>query len=301
MFRSRNFSVTNVSTLLIYGALYVSFFFIPIFTQGTLGYTASAVGLGGIAGSLFLIVLSTRFGTLASRYGPRIFMTAGPLIMAVGLLWFVRIPTDSPPWQLNIGDSATWLPSSGYLLDVLPGYLVFGIGIAIMVAPLTTALMRSVPGRQAGLASAINNAISRVGPQLAGAAIFVIVTASFYASLASLAPSVDVNSSQVRENIPPLNRPADSVAPDVVKAAHLASTDAFHLAMASAAGLLVLGAVVNGIWISNRQALAGQDLMALTLHRPCRSAKPRPTASCSAPPAGESRGARHPESAAPCA
>ncbi len=259
MFRSRNFSVTNVSTLLIYGALYVSFFFIPIYVQGSLGYTASAVGLGGIPGTLFLIVLSTRFGTFASRYGPRFFMTAGPLIMAAGLLWFARVPTDSGAWQLNISDSSTWLPSSGYLLDILPGYLVFGIGISIMVAPLTTALMRSVPGRQAGLASAINNAISRVGPQLAGAFIFVIVTASFYASMASLAPSIDVNSSQVREDIPPLNQPADSVPPDVVQAAHLASTDAFHLAMASAAGLLVLGAVVNGVWISNRQALAGPD------------------------------------------
>ena len=84
MFRSRNFSVTNVSTLLIYGALYVTFFFLPLFLQGTLGYSASAVGLGSIPGSLFLIFLSTRFGTLAARYGPRVFMTVGPVIMAVG-------------------------------------------------------------------------------------------------------------------------------------------------------------------------------------------------------------------------
>jgi len=70
----------------------------------------------------------------------------------------------------------------GYFTDILPYYLIFGVGVSIMVAPLTTALMRSVPGRQAGLASAINNAISRVGPQLAGALIFIVVTASFYAT-----------------------------------------------------------------------------------------------------------------------
>ena len=257
MFRSRNFSVTNVSTLLIYGALYVTFFFLPIFLQGTLGYTASAVGLGSIPGSLFLIFLSTRFGTLASRYGPRLFMTVGPLIMAVGLLWIARIPADSPAWQFDISNPATWAPSSGYLTDVLPYYLIFGVGVSIMVAPLTTALMRSVPGRQAGLASAINNAISRVGPQLAGALIFVVVTASFYAVLATLAPGLDTSSPAVRKDIPPLNAPAPSVPADQVAAARLASTDSFHLAMISASTLLFAGALTNGLFISNRQALQG--------------------------------------------
>jgi EmrB/QacA subfamily drug resistance transporter len=258
MFRSRNFSVTNVSTLLIYGALYVTFFFVPLFVQGTLGYTASAIGLGSIPGTLFLIFLSTRFGTLASRYGPRLFMTVGPLFMGLGLLWLARIPADSPPWQLSLSDPSTWLPSSGYMTDILPYYLIFGIGVSIMVAPLTTALMRSVPGRQAGLASAINNAISRVGPQLAGALIFIVVTASFYATMATLVPGLDVNSSQVREDIPPINRPADSVPPDQVAAARTASTDSFHLAMLTASTLLVAGALTNGLFISNRQALSGQ-------------------------------------------
>ena len=257
MFRSRNFSVTNISTLLIYGALYVTFFFLPIFMQGTLGYSASAVGLGSIPGSLFLIFLSTRFGRLAARYGPRAFMAVGPLIMAAGLLWIARIPSDSVPWQFEISNTSTWFPSSGYFTDVLPYYLIFGVGISIMVAPLTTALMRSVPGRQAGLASAINNAISRVGPQLAGALIFIVVTASFYMTLGSLVPSLDTSSTQVRANIPPLNRPADSVPPDQVDAARTASTDAFHLAMLSATVLLFAGAATNGLFISNRQALSG--------------------------------------------
>ena len=257
MFRSRNFTVTNVSTMLIYGALYVTFFFLPLFMQGTLGYSASAVGLGSIPGSLFLIFLSTRWGRLASRYGPRLFMTVGPLIMAAGLLWIARIPADSPPWQFDIANPSTWAPSAGYLTDFLPYYLIFGIGVSIMVAPLTTALMRSVPGRQAGLASAINNAISRVGPQLAGALIFIVVTASFYATLGSLVPGLDTSSADVRTNIPPMNRPASSVPAEQVAAARTASTDAFHVAMLTAAALLTAGALANGLFISNRQALAG--------------------------------------------
>jgi EmrB/QacA subfamily drug resistance transporter len=256
MFRSRNFSVTNVSTLLIYGALYVTFFYVPVFGQGTLGYTASAIGLASIPGALFLIFLSTWFGTLAARYGPRLFMTVGPLIMAVGVLWLARIPSDSVPWQLDISQPSTWLPPSSYFIDVLPYQLIFGIGLAIMVAPLTTALMRSVPGRQAGLASAINNAISRVGPQLAGAVIFIIVTASFYATLATLVPGLDTTSAQVRADIPPLNQPEASVPADQVDAARVASTDSFHLAMLTASTLLVAGALTNGLFISNDQALS---------------------------------------------
>ena len=257
LFRHADTAAPYVGGILLGTTIYGVDTFVPLFVQGTLGYTATAIGLGSIPGTLFLIFLSTRFGTLASRYGPRLFMTVGPLFMGLGLLWLARIPADSPPWQLTLSDPSTWLPSSGYMTDILPYYLIFGIGVSIMVAPLTTALMRSVPGRQAGLASAINNAISRVGPQLAGALIFIVVTASFYATMATLVPGLDVNSSQVREDIPPINRPADSVPPDQVAAARTASTDSFHLAMLTASTLLVAGALTNGLFISNRQALAG--------------------------------------------
>lgn len=260
MFRSRNFSVTNVSTLLIYGALYVTFFFLPLFTQGTLLYSATAIGLGSIPGTLFLIFLSTRWGALAARVGPRWFMTVGPLLMAMALLWLARIPADSTPWRLALGDSASWLPPLSYWTDIFPTYLIFGLGISIMVAPLTTALMRSVPGRQAGLASAINNAISRVGPQLAGAVIFIIVFASFYGTLKTLLPFLDVDSASVRAHFPPLNQPIDpQINPVQLFSVARASTEAFHLAMITAAGLLVAGAAVNGLFISNRQALSGAE------------------------------------------
>src|SRR5437879_4782072 len=82
LFKSRNFAVTNLSTLLIYGALYVTFYYLVLFQQGTLGYTAAAAGLGGIPGTLFLIFFSARFGSLAAKYGPRWFMAAGPVLLA---------------------------------------------------------------------------------------------------------------------------------------------------------------------------------------------------------------------------
>jgi hypothetical protein len=94
---------------------------------------------------------------------------------------------------------------------------------------------------------------------LAGAVIFIIVTASFYSALSARVPGLDVNSPQVRSDYAPLNAPPASADAATVDAVHLASTDAFHLAMLTAAGLLVAGAVVNGAFISNRQALSGAE------------------------------------------
>lgn len=266
MFRSRNFTVTNVSTLLIYGALYVTFIYLPIYLAGSLGYSASAVGLGTVPSSLFLIFLSARFGALASRFGPRWFMVGGPLLMAAGVVWLSRIPSTSEPWRLRLGEPATYAPTAGYLIDVLPAMLIFGLGISIMVAPLTTALMRSVPGRQAGLASAINNAISRVGPQLAGALIFVVVTATFYSALQTRVPELNMNDPQVRRTIPPLSQPEPEVPPAYIAAAREASTEAFRLAMLTSAGLLLLGSLVNAVGVSDRQAraAAGADVAGVT-------------------------------------
>ena len=248
LFRSRNFTVTNISTLLIYGALYVSFYYLALFQQGTLGYTAAAAGAAGIPGSLFLIFFSRRFGSLAARFGPRWFMALGPLIMALGVIWFARVPSTSTPWKLQPADPSTYLPPASYLTDFLPGSIVFGIGAMIMVAPLTTALMTSVPVRNSGVGSAINNAISRVGPQLAGALIFVFLTANFYSALALRLPGVDVASSSFRNQVSPLNTPID---PQLIAAVRDASTSSFHLAMLLGAGLLLLGALVNAIGIRN--------------------------------------------------
>jgi len=248
LFRSRNFTVVNISTLLIYGSLYVTFYYVGLFQQGTLGYAAAAAGAAGIPGSLFLIFLSRRFGTLASKYGPRIFMAVGPAIMAIGVLWYVRVPASSTPWKLVPNNPSTYWPPLSYFVDFLPAAIIFGIGICILVAPLTTALMTSVPVRHSGLGSAINNAISRVGPQLAGALIFVFLTASFYSSLASRVPGLDVSSESFRKTVSPLNIPMD---PHLIAAVRDASTSSFHLAMMIGASLLIAGAIVNAVGIRN--------------------------------------------------
>jgi len=253
LFRSRNFSVTNISTLLIYGALYVTFYYLALFLQGVLGYSASAAGLAGIPGGLLLVVLSTRFGALSARYGPKIFMTVGPALMAIGVLWFARVPATSPAWVFMPGDPSSWLPPREWFVDFLPGQIIFGFGLAMMVAPLTTALMTSVPVRNSGVASAINNAISRVGPQLAGAAIFVAITASFYSGMAARLPGTDTSDPTFRHNYSPMNVPRSS--DPAAQAARDQSTDAFHLAMFVGAGLLAAGALVNAVGISNHVAL----------------------------------------------
>jgi EmrB/QacA subfamily drug resistance transporter len=251
LFNSRNFTVTNISTFLIYGSLYVTFYYLVLFQQGTLGYTAAAAGAAGIPGTLFLIFFSARFGSLAARYGPRWFMAAGPALMALGALWYARVPAGSRPWQLELSNPSTYLPPASYFIDFLPGGIIFGIGLMILVAPLTTALMTSVPGRNAGVGSAINNAISRVGPQLAGALIFVFLTANFYSLLALRLSGVDVNSESFRAGVSPLNTPPDA---SLVAVVHDASTQSFHVAMILGALLLLAGAVVNAVGIKNASA-----------------------------------------------
>jgi EmrB/QacA subfamily drug resistance transporter len=256
LFSSRNFTVTNISTLVIYGALYVSFQFNAIYLIGTIGYNPAAVGLVGIPGSLFLVLFSSRFGRLAARYGPRFFMSVGPAIMGLGILWFARIPPSTDPWVFEIRHISTWVPPGSYAVDLLPGYILFGIGLMMMVAPLTTALMTSVPPKNSGVASAINNAISRVGPQLAGALIFVAIAASFYSGIASRVPGVDTSSASFRAKVAPLNQPSGDASQEIKDAALEASTEAFHVAMVISAVLLFIGAAVNAIGIRNPQGPA---------------------------------------------
>ena len=255
LFRSRNFTVTNISTLVIYGALYVTFAFATIFLQGTIGYNPAAAGLVGIPGTFFLALFSSRFGRLAARYGPRFFMALGPAIMALGVLWFARVPASTHPWVFEIRHISTWAPPFTYVKDLLPGWILFGMGLMVMVAPLTTALMTSVPAHNSGVASAVNNAISRVGPQLAGALIFVAIATSFYNGVGK-AVGVSGSSPQLRKQVAPLNPPASNASPQLRRAVEHASTDSFHLAMVIGAGLLFLGAAVNAVGIRNPNAPA---------------------------------------------
>ena len=264
LFASRNFSVVNLSTFVIYGALYVTLAFLPVFLQGTLGYTPMAAGAVSIPSALLLTFLSTPAGQLSARFGPRLFMTVGPLIMAVGLAWLARIPADSEPWAADLSNPASLVPPTSTLVDIVLGTLIFGIGISLLVAPLTTALMSSVPVTNAGLGSAINNAVSRVGSPLVSAVLFVAITATFYPTLAGLVPGLDVNDPQVRREIQPLTGPPEGADAAMLDAVRQASTNAFHLAMLVSAGLLVAGAATNAIGIRNpsRDVPSGQQRQA---------------------------------------
>jgi EmrB/QacA subfamily drug resistance transporter len=255
MFRSRAFSVINLSTFVIYGALYMNLAFQQLFLQAVLDYTPTSAALSLVPAGILLTLVSTRSGRLAARLGPRRFLTIGPLLMAAGLLYLARIPSSSAPWHASPTDVASLIPSVGYMVDVLPGQLLYGIGLAILVAPLSTALMGSVPTGQAGLASAINNAISRAGAPLVGAALFIAISATFYPALASKVPGLDVSDPAFRERVQPLTRPDPSVAPEIASAAREASTTSFHLAMIVAAGLLATGAAVNGLGIRGGRPL----------------------------------------------
>jgi hypothetical protein len=133
------------------------------------------------------------------------------------------------------------------LIDVLPSVIAFGAGMALVVAPLTSTLMSSIPARNSGLGSAINNALSRVGQPLLGAVIFVAITASFYTALAAKVPGLDPADPAVRSAIVPLNPPRAGTPDDQVAAAKIASVDAFHLSALVSAGLMIAGAATCAI------------------------------------------------------
>ena len=260
LFRNREFATINLATFLIYGALYVSFTYTALLYQGTLGYSAAGAAIIGVPSGILLATLSARVGGLTARFGSRIFLVVGPLIVAAGQLWLARIPATSKPWLAELGQPATLVPPVDALVDVLPSVIAFGAGMAMVVAPLTSTLMGSVPARNTGLGSAINNALSRVGQPLLGAVIFVAITSSFYSALAAEVPGLDPADPAVRSAIVPLNPPKAGTPQAEVAAAKVASVDAFHLSALVSAGLMIAGAATSWFGLrptTGRAARAG--------------------------------------------
>jgi len=139
-------------------------------------------------------------------------------------------------------------------IDILPMTVLFGLGISLVVAPLTSTLMSSISGRYSGLGSAINNAVARVGQPLLGALIFIVVSATYYAALGPLA-GVDASDPRIRHAYQPLNPPAAGATATQVTASTQASIDAFHVAMLIGAGLLAIGALIS--WFGLRDEGGG--------------------------------------------
>jgi EmrB/QacA subfamily drug resistance transporter len=150
MFRNRRFTGANLTTMSVYAALGGGFFFIGLQLQTILGYSALEAGAAFVPVTVMLALLSSRSGRLAQRIGPRIPMTVGPLVAALGFVMLSFVA-----------------PGTSYVTGVLPGVLVFGLGLAGTVAPLVGAVLMSVDERLAGTASGINNAVSRVAQLLA--------------------------------------------------------------------------------------------------------------------------------------
>ncbi|GAA3547022.1 MFS transporter [Kribbella ginsengisoli] len=145
MFRSRQFAGANLLTFMIYGALSLGLFLLSLFLQMSMRYSATQAGLATLPITLEILLLSTWVGAVTQRTGPRLAMVAGPLLAAAGFVLLSGIGLDTR-----------------YLSGVLPGVLVFGLGLAITIAPLTSAVLASVGDDRAGAASGANNAIARV-------------------------------------------------------------------------------------------------------------------------------------------
>lgn len=154
LFRSRDFSVINIVTLFVYAALTGSMLFLAIFLQVSAGWTPLEAGAATVPISVVMFFLASRFGAAATKFGPRMPMVAGAVVLMVGFGWLAVAPND---------------PS--YIGQILPGVIVMGFGLSMFVAPLTGAVLAAVPDSQSGLASGINNAVSRTAGLIAVAVL----------------------------------------------------------------------------------------------------------------------------------
>jgi EmrB/QacA subfamily drug resistance transporter len=159
LFSRRNFTVGNLETLSMYAGLGIFFFYLTIYVQQVAGYTALQAGLATLPVTLVMFALSRRFGALADRYGPRLFMGVGPLVAAAGLLPLLRLGRHI-----------------SYVTELLPGVLIFALGLTLTVAPLTATVLADADPGDAGIASAINNAVARIA-SLIGVSVVGIVVA----------------------------------------------------------------------------------------------------------------------------
>ena len=158
LFARRNFTVANVETLTMYAGISILLFFLVIYLQQVAGWSAVRSGLVTLPLTIVMFLLSRRFGMLADRLGPRMFMGIGPLVAAGGALLLLRVGMDVSFWT-----------------DLLPGLLVFSLGLSMTVAPLTATVLADADESDAGIASAVNNAVARVAGLLGISVVGVVV------------------------------------------------------------------------------------------------------------------------------
>lgn len=145
LFSVHNFWVGNLATAFVYGALSFGPLMVTLFLQQVVGFSAFVAGFVFVPSTLCMLLLSSYFGGLAGRYGPRFFMAAGPIVASAGFLWLLMVGTEVNNW-----------------FELLPAVLLFGVGLSMTVAPLTSAILGSIHPGQAGIGSAVNNAVARI-------------------------------------------------------------------------------------------------------------------------------------------
>jgi EmrB/QacA subfamily drug resistance transporter len=234
LFSHRNFSVANAQTFAMYGGIGLLGFFVTIYLQQVAGYSALKSGVTGLVPTIVMFVLSARMGRLADHYGARWFLVVGPLLVAAGFALMLRYGT-----------------SVSLFTDVLPALLVFSLGLALTVSPLTATVLADVSASDAGIASAVNNAIARTAGLISVAAVGALVAAHHASVLdAQLGNRLPASSHAAvvqaqRKTFGTINRraipPADRAFAE--QAAASASESAFHLAMGIGSGLLVIAGI----------------------------------------------------------
>jgi EmrB/QacA subfamily drug resistance transporter len=157
IFSSAQFTSANLLTFVVYAALGGVFFLFVVFLQVSLGYSPIAAGAASLPITALMLLFSARAGALAQRIGPRLPLTLGPVLIAVGMLLM---------WQIDVGD--------GYVTSVLPPVIIFGLGLTLVVAPITATVLAAADPSHAGVASGVNNAVARTA-QLAAVAVFPLI------------------------------------------------------------------------------------------------------------------------------
>ena len=216
LFRRRNFAVANAQTFLVYASLGAQSVYVTIFLQ-FIGFSAFAAGVLGIPTSLVLIALGARFGALADRHGPRRYLVAGAALIGAGTLAFLPVDDRGSFWVFG-----------------LPGLLVFSLGLAMLVAPITATALKSAPSSYSGIAAGLNTMVARLGSLLAVAVVGLVVTLVFG-----------------HDGAVPLAR--GQADPEL----RAASIEAFRAGIVVTAALAFVGAA-TALAISNREALSSE-------------------------------------------
>jgi hypothetical protein len=255
LFHSRNFSGANLMTFFLYTALSGSMFFVPLNLIQVQGYSPTAAGAAWIPFILILFFLSRWSGGLVKHHGAKLPLLVGPSIAALGFLIFML---------LGVGGS--------YWITFFPAVLVLGVGMALSVAPLTTTVMNAVPNNRAGIASGVNNAVSRVGGLLGIAVLGIVILHSFSRELdhrlirADIPPEVRLSIDEQRFRLAAAMLPSnmdDETRIALRQAINESFIAGFRMVMLAAVGLALASALCAWIMIGGRlvrNSDAGQTL-----------------------------------------